>query len=150
MKVRPVEPRDRDAWLRMRRGLWPDEPDPHAAEIDAWLRDRASSAAVCVEVLVAERDEGGLCGLAEIGLRPHAEVTEERPVAYLEGLWVDPDRRRMGAARALLAGVEAWARARGRTELASDFRLENDVSRAWHAAAGFAEVETLVLVKKRL
>ncbi len=150
MRIRPVQSGDRDEWLRLRRALWPDDRDGHADEIDAWLIDPKASSAVCVEVLVAERDGAGLCGFAEIGLRPYADVSEDRPAAYLEGVFVDADMRRTGVARALLAGVEAWAKARGGTELASDFLVDNDESRAWHKASGFSEVETQVLVKKRL
>jgi aminoglycoside 6'-N-acetyltransferase I len=150
MRIRPVARGDRDEWLRMRCALWPEERQDHAAEVDAWLDDPASSHSPMVEVFVAERDAGGLCGFAEAGLRDFADVSEDRPAAYLEGIFVDADMRRQGVAGALLETVETWARARGSNELASDFVVDNGESRAWHQALGFREVETLVLVKKRL
>jgi aminoglycoside 6'-N-acetyltransferase I len=147
LTVRPIRPEDRGDWLRMREGLWPD--DDHAPEVDAWLagdRDLLPTAAV----LVAERPGGGLGGFAETGLRAFTDACEERPAAYLEGIWVDEDLRRRGVATALLRAVEAWARGEGRSELGSDFHPHNAESRACHAKAGFAVVETLVLARKVL
>jgi aminoglycoside 6'-N-acetyltransferase I len=145
--IRPIRTADRDEWLRMREGLWPG--DDHAEEVDAWLggdRDLLPTAAV----LVAERPDGRLGGFAETGLRDYTDACYDRPTAYLEGIWVDEDLRRAGLATALLRAVEAWARDEGRTELGSDFHPDNAESRAFHAKAGFAEVETLILARKEL
>jgi aminoglycoside 6'-N-acetyltransferase I len=146
--IRPVARGDRDEWLRLRRALWPDSDD-HAGEIDAFLAGEASPLPLAA-VFVAERTGGGLCGFAEAGLRPFADACEEAPCAYLEGLIADPDMRRTGVASALVAAVEAWARARGHRELGSDYLIDNAESEAFHAAAGFDVVERLVIVRKPL
>ncbi len=70
--------------------------------------------------------------------------TNSSPVAFLEGLYVEPASRGNGVARALVAAVEAWAAAEGCTELASDSPLENMAAHAVHRALGFAETERVV------
>ena len=147
--IRLVEPADRDAWLRMRLALWPEDEGSHATEIDAHLTGGETPWRLGA-VFVAERDGGGLCGFAEAAVRPFADACEEAPCAYLEGLWVDEDHRRSGVARALVVAVEDWARANGHHELGSDYLIENEESAAWHAAHGFEVVERLVVVRKRL
>lgn len=145
-RVRPYVPADHAAWLRLRRALWPDIPvDSEADEAAAWL---AREDAV---VLVAERPEGGgLAGFAEVGTRAYADDCETSPVAYLEGWYVDPDERLAGVGAALVHAAEAWARARGLRELASDTQVGNVVSQAAHLALGFAETGRVVQYRKPL
>jgi aminoglycoside 6'-N-acetyltransferase I len=147
--VRPITPADRDAWLRMRALLWPEDAAGLADEVDAHFAGSGAPYALGA-VFVAERGEGGLCGFAEAGIRPFSDASEEMPCAHLEGLYVDEDMRRTGVARDLVAAVEAWARAKGHHELGSDYLIENTESGAFHAAHGFEIVERLVMVRKRL
>ena len=135
IQVRPVHPRDAAAWLRLRQALWPDETGSHAREIDKYFAGTSSNP---LQVLVAER-AGTLIGFAELSIRNYAEGCETDRVAYLEGWYVAPDARRRGAGLALITAAEAWARAEGCTEFASDALLDNQVGAAAHAAAGFVE-----------
>lgn len=137
MIVRPATEADRPAWAEMRLRLWPEadaldsEPGPPPAGF------------------VAE-EEGQLVGFAEASLRNYAEGAPPGPTAYLEGIWVEPERRRRGVGRALLAAVEAWAIEQGSSWLGSDALLDNDLSHRWHSAAGFGEVERIVVFGKAL
>jgi aminoglycoside 6'-N-acetyltransferase I len=70
--------------------------------------------------------------------------TSSSPVAFLEGLYVEPASRRNGVARSLVAAVAAWAAAEGCTELASDSPIENVAAHAVHRALGFVETERVV------
>lgn len=101
-------------------------------------------------MLVSERASGGLCGFAEVGLRSHAEGCLTSPVGYLEGIWVDPEYRRRGVGRALLAASQTWARERGATEMGSDAALGNQASHFFHRAAGFQEVDRVVCFRRSL
>lgn len=139
--IRLYTPADYAEWRRMRTALWPDQTE---ADMRAWLA-RADGA-----VLVAVRESTGLCGFAEAGARSWADGCLTSPVAYLEGWYVDPDVRHRGIGRALLRGVEGWARANGYQELASDTGLENTVSQRAHERLGFTEVERAVLYRKDL
>jgi aminoglycoside 6'-N-acetyltransferase I len=127
----------------MRRTFWPDSTE---AEVEARLHvapDRGVT-------LVAQRREGGLAGFAEVDLRRFADGCDASPVPYLEGLWVDEDQRRSGVATALVRGVEAWCRARGFPELASDSEISNEPGVRFHLRAGFEEVQRNITFRKRL
>jgi aminoglycoside 6'-N-acetyltransferase I len=146
--IRLYRAADHAEWLRMRRALFRDMED-EIADAAEWL---ARPDAV---VIVAERtdDAGagtGLAGFAEVGERPYADGCHTSPVAYLEGWYVDADVRRHGVGAALVRFAEAWARERGRRELASDALLDNDVSHRAHEALGFAEVERAIRYRKPL
>ena len=149
MPVRTVEPSDLDAWIEMRRGLWPDEDaDELASEAQKFIR---SGRALGLEaVLVCESADGRLAGFVEIGVRNYAEGCTSSPVAYVEGWYVVPEFRRTGVGAALISAVEAWSVERGYTELASDALLENLVSEKAHKALGFEEVERAIHFRKAL
>ena len=127
----------------MRQALWPDSSE---SEVDGLFQGRPPDA----EVWVADRGGGGLCGFAEVGTRRYAEGCDSSPVAYLEGIWVDSDVRRTGVALGLVRHAEAWARSSGFTEFGSDCEIANEASQAFHAAAGFVEVERIVCFRRPL
>jgi aminoglycoside 6'-N-acetyltransferase I len=144
MIVRRAGKADLAAWGAMRLRLWPEiVPEDMDGELAALLDGSRPVAA-----FVAEREEGRLAGFAEASVRSVAEGGPDGPAAYLEGIWVEPGERRRGVARALLTAVERWARGQGLAHLGSDALLDNEVSHAWHRAAGFAEVERLVIFGK--
>lgn len=128
----------------MRQALWPDS---QPVEVDELL---AADGRRMTRLLVHERGDGRLGGFVEVGTRRWAEGCRSSPVAYLEGLWVDPELRRTGVARALVASAEAWALQRGLTELASDTSLDNPGSEAFHLACGFEETARVIGFRKAL
>lgn len=144
MDIRLYQSKDYQEWLRMRRALWPDIGEDDAEQAADWLAQPDSA------TFVAVRPEGGLSGFVEFGTRDRAEGCEHAPVAYLEGWYVDPDVRQRGIGKALLRAGEAWAVGKGIRELASDARIENTVSHCAHLAAGFVEVERVILYRKVL
>lgn len=98
---------------------------------------------------MAEAD-GVLIGFAEARLRDYAEECDSSPVGYLEGIYVQPEVRVGGVGRALVGAVEAWARERGCTEMASDREISNETSGAFHLAVGFSEATRIVTYRKDL
>ncbi len=144
MIVRPVEPRDRQHWLRMRVALWPDE-DGLEVGIEAYFATPNPAAVT----LIAFDDQQAL-GFAEVGTRAYAEGCETSPVAFLEGWYVEPEAQRKGVGRALMAAAEAWARGKGLREFGSDTWLHNEAGIEAHKALGFEETERLVCFLKRL
>ena len=90
-------------------------------------------------------------GFAEVSLRTdYVNVTSTSPVAFLEGLYVTPQARRMGVAAALVNRACEWGRARGCSEIASDTSLDNQASQLVHRALGFEETERVVYYRKAL
>jgi aminoglycoside 6'-N-acetyltransferase I len=149
VRVRPVTRADTAHWLRMREALWPDESGSHAAEIARFF---AGTSIEPLAVLLADAGDhtGRAVGFVELNIRNYAEDCDTSRVAYLEGWYVDPEARRHGVGRALIAAAEDWGRAQGCTEFGSDARLDNIVSAAAHAALGFQETVQLRCFKKML
>ena len=136
MTIRPSTVQDLAEWIRLRRALWPDcSPARQWLEIQQFAASRDPGV-----VIVAERDDGGLCGLAEVSVRhEHVDGTSTVPVAYLEAWYVEPYARGRGVGRQLIRAAEEWALARGLRELASDAELGNKSSIDAHASCGFTE-----------
>lgn len=146
--IRPATPRDSDAWLRLRHALWPDDSEAdHRAEIDRFFRGELREP---LAVLLAEDGSGHVLGLAELSIRSIAEGCTSDRIAYLEGWFVEPEARRRGVGRALVAAAEQWGRDQGCTEFASDTQLDNLISTAAHHALGFIEVESIRCFRKVL
>lgn len=143
--VRPVETSDEGAWLELRTALWPEWPDSHREEIADFLTSPPPKSA-CFVAVVGQR----VVGFAEARLRDYAEECETSPVGYLEGIYVDPTIRESGVGRALVRGVEAWARGLGCSEMASDREITNEASGAFHLAVGFEEAVRMVTYRKDL
>lgn len=87
-------------------------------------------------------------GFAEVSLRDDAEGCSSNPVGYLEGWFVADRARGRGVGRALLEAGEAWARARGCVEFASDAETTNPSGIAAHEALGFTEVCRIVCFRR--
>ncbi|MEP6692104.1 MAG: GNAT family N-acetyltransferase [Gemmatimonadaceae bacterium] len=145
MTVRPYQPSDWPEWGRMSGALFPH--DDAAAE-ERFMRDLIARSDAAV--FIAERDDGSPCGFVEVGTRAYADGCDTSPVGYIEAWYVDADVRRGGHGRALLAAAEAWARAQGYREMASDALLDNTVSHEAHVRNGYAEVDRVVQFRKSL
>jgi aminoglycoside 6'-N-acetyltransferase I len=143
--VRQMQPGDRAAWARMRGALWPHESAPaHAQAIDDIL------ASADVWGFIADAADGSVAGFAEVAIRKYANGCDTAPVAFLEGIWINPRMRRRGIAAQLIAHAEAFLAARGFRELGSDTELDNTASQAAHLAWGFSETERVVYFRKLL
>ena len=146
--VRPAGPGDLNAWSALRHQLWPElDVEEHQAEIlQAFTEPDRFGAFLCFDEV-----GGGAVGLAEASVRSdYVNGCETSPVAFLEGIIVDPTARRQGVAALLVAAVSDWARGQGLTELASDAELDNTVSHTMHAALGFEETERVVYFRRSL
>ena len=128
----------------MRRSLFPvDSPEIARQEIAAILAKETEAA-------FAIRAAGVWLGFIELRERSHGQGCETSPVAYIEALWTEPDRRRRGVARRLVAAAIDWCRERGLRELCSDTQIDNLVSQAVHRRVGFEETERLVTYRMKV
>ncbi|HYK11694.1 MAG TPA: GNAT family N-acetyltransferase [Gemmatimonadales bacterium] len=135
--VRTVSRHDADAWLKLRRELWPDESarDHELAVREYFTGPRG----VPREVLVAVDLDGNVVGFAELSIRNVVDNCTTDRVAYLEGWCVAPTSRRRGIGRVLIEEAERWAVRQGCTEFGSDTNLDNPAAAAAHRALGFIE-----------
>jgi aminoglycoside 6'-N-acetyltransferase I len=146
MRIRAVAAFDFDTWLRMRCALWPDAGEADLkSELRGYLESTTDRAA-----LVAEDNDGHIVGFIELSLRNIVDGCESSPVGYIEGWFVDADRRYQGIGRALVAAGEAWARGRGCAEMGSDAELHNTASQAAHRALGYQETGKVVNFRRSL
>jgi len=148
VRIERVAGRHLPAWATMRAALWPDEDPAHLAEEAAeWLADADDAR----PVWIALNDADAAIGFAEAALRhDYVNGCDGSPVAFLEAIYVVPEWRRGGIARALVESVAGWARARGIAEFASDALLDNHASHAFHARVGFAETERVVYFRRQI
>jgi aminoglycoside 6'-N-acetyltransferase I len=138
---------DLGVWAGLRHQLWPHlSLEEHEAEIvDALSQPERLIAFLCVT------PDGTAVGLAEASIRSdYVNGCETSPVAFLEGIVVDPMARRQGVAGLLVAAISDWARSKGLSELASDADVDNTVSHAMHAALGFEETQRVVYLRRTL
>lgn len=150
MVVRAIRKAEADEWARLRAKLWPlANPQELAAEARAFLEGAETP---MIAAAFVAREEEGIAGMGflELAIRPFADGCESRPVAHVEGWYVEPAARGRGVGLALMTAAETWARQRGFTELASDTEVENDVSLAAHLRFGFVETERLIKLRKPL
>ncbi|MBL8063898.1 MAG: GNAT family N-acetyltransferase [Anaerolineales bacterium] len=142
--TRRITSEDRDLWLRMRKGIWPEAPDEY---LDFDMDDILASEEDAVFLTFVD---GTPAGMIEARLRDYGEGCETSPVGYIEGWFVSPEFRGRGLAGVLAGVAEDWARAKGCTEMASDTWLDNEASIRTHLKSGYYEVERLVHFVKKL
>lgn len=144
LTIREVAPADRNTWLAMYRALFPKDTERALLkEIDRIYADPSATAFLAFL-------EGAPVGFAEYALRPHANGCHSTPVPFLEGIWVAPGHRRHGIGTALLAHLEAVARAAGHREMGSDVLAANRASQVVHGSWGFEETERVIFYRKDL
>ena len=125
--------------------LWPGHTEEEMQEcVQEYMEDNEKTA-------ILAKEEGTFCGICFVSLRhDYVEGTEGSPVGYLEGIYVDENRRGQGIARALLSAAQAWAKDMGCQEFASDCELENAESLKFHLACGFQEANRIICFVKEL
>src|ERR1700754_3224254 len=102
INIRSVREEDLSEWYRLRRRLW-DETDEEEHEAEMYdILDFPEAQLV----LVADVGGGKLAGFLEASIRPFVEDCHTDNVGYLEGWFVEPEYRRKGIGRALVAGAE--------------------------------------------
>ena len=136
-----------DGWLSLRQALWSHcTREQHLTEMSLFCARPERYAQ-----FVAYASSGKAIGFIEAAVRTdYVNGTHSSPVAFLEGIYVVPEARQKGVARALVAEVERWALTVGCREFASDASVENQSSHSVHRALGFQETERVVFFRKPL
>jgi aminoglycoside 6'-N-acetyltransferase I len=145
MQIDRATPGHRDVWLRLRCALWPEyTAEELRGHMDTML-DGDDAVAFMADV------DGVIVGFAEVSLRrDYVNGCETSPVGFMEGIYVEPDYRTRGVARALVDCAQNWVKEKGCTEFASDALLANIASHKMHNALGFTETERVVYFRKPL
>jgi len=151
LPIREARPEDCGALAALRHELWRDaSAEEHRQELAGLLAGKTRGSLPSV-ILIAENASGQIVGFVEAGLRSHADGCDPaRPVGFVEGWYVVPDWRRTHVGARLLEEAEAWARAKGCQEMASDTWLDNVDAQRAHEALGFEVVDRCVNYRKQL
>lgn len=123
-RVRPAQPLDIPALMRLKRLLAESEDSLHAVRATAadWLRD-GFGAHAGFSAFVAEADGGAIVGMATCSQR---RITGwNGPVVFLQDLFVEPAHRSRGIAAALVARIAAYARELGSPIVELTVRADN-------------------------
>jgi GNAT superfamily N-acetyltransferase len=148
VRVRPFMPADRDAVLglapRLTIGLAPwRDPDVALPAARKWITETIDAIGPERAVLVAEGSDGGCLGFVTVERDTHWTGEAQ---AYVPELVVAEVAEGRGVGRALMAGVEAWAKKQGFRVVELDTNVANPRARAFYARVGYAE-ESVKLVK---
>jgi aminoglycoside 6'-N-acetyltransferase I len=151
LAIRRALPEDCSGLAELRHALWTDtSAEEHACELTSLLAGEIGSTLPSV-ILIAENAGGEIVGFIEAGLRSHADGCDPaRPVGFIEGWYVAPEWRRQKVGARLVAEAEAWARAQGCREMASDTWIDAVDSRRAHEALGYEVVDRCVNYRKIL
>jgi aminoglycoside 6'-N-acetyltransferase I len=158
--IRAARPGDEQELVAMQWQLWPEaSADELRSEVEAAIGGLTPGVLPSV-LLVAQSESGmvedgaegaGLAGWVLAGLRSHADGCDlAQPVGFIEGWFVREPFRGRGVGRALVNAAEAWARAQGCREMASDALIDNLPSQHAHQALGFEVVDRCVHFRKNL
>lgn len=106
MIVRAIQIAEAGEWARLRGRLWPDaDPQELTAETQAFL-EGAEMPTIAAAFVAREEEGDEAIGFLELGVRPFADGCESRPVAHVEGWYVEPAARGRGVGRALMTAAE--------------------------------------------
>jgi ribosomal protein S18 acetylase RimI-like enzyme len=134
-RIRPAEPADVPALMRLKRLLAEAEDSVHAVRASAadWLRDgfgpNPGFGAYVAEI------GGAVVGMATCSRR--VITGWNGPVVFLQDLFVEPAHRRHGIAGALMARVAALASEIGSPIVELTVRADNVAAQAFYSRAGF-------------
>lgn len=76
--------------------------------------------------------------------------TDTTPVVFVEAIYVLPEYRKQGIARAFISFAEKFTKENGFTQLASDCLIENTASEKFHKSCGFEEKERVICLVKNV
>lgn len=144
MTILPVTEHDIDDWLQLTLELWPDyTPDEMHAITSAIVQSPKETA------FLVRDEQGAAIGFMNLSLRyDYVPGATQKPVAYIEGLYVRAAYQGQGIGRQFIQQAEQWAQQQGCRELASDALIDNTASAEFHSKVGFEEVERTVFFIK--
>jgi ribosomal protein S18 acetylase RimI-like enzyme len=144
--IRPGRREDAEAAAQ----LWMQSAEEHTAHdriyatapgaervMRRFLADLASSSHSFL--FVAESD-GRVVGFISGELREGSLTFRQRTWASVDDVFVEPDSRNLGIGRALLEGVEAWAKKRRADGISLQVAAANSRGRKFYEELGFREV----------
>lgn len=139
MTIEPISTNNLEALARLMSALWPD--CDLKEELDNCYEILNSDKETCYLV----KDEEAYVAFIQLSLRyEYVEGVLSYPVAYIEGIYVEPTYQKTGIGTTLVKLGANWGKQLGCKYYASDTELNNQGSIIFHKKAGFKEVNRLV------
>lgn len=146
MTILPITEHDIDDWLQLTLELWPDYNPDEMRSITKEIAKSPKETAFLVR-----NEQGSAVGFMNLSLRyDYVPGATQKPVAYIEGIYVRTAYQGQGIGRQLIQQAEQWAQQQGCRELASDVLIDNTSSAEFHNKVGFEEVERTVFFIKNV
>ncbi|PTY37769.1 hypothetical protein BGP77_14920 [Saccharospirillum sp. MSK14-1] len=140
MDIRAVETTDLDAWVTLRQALWTDlERDTGLDECRAILVNTNEVAFIAWQ---DDRPVGLIEGQIYRG--------DDELYGHVEGWYVADEVRGRGVGKALMSALSSWFLHRHIRTVFSDTNPSYPLSPAAHEAAGFEEVDRIIIYRQRL
>jgi aminoglycoside 6'-N-acetyltransferase I len=145
LHIAAVSPDDFETWVIFSLALFPKasktemEADLHRInQLDKY------------QTFMAKMD-GQAIGYTTVTLRTdHVEGASTSPVGYMEAIYVLPEFRKLGVAKALYLQGESWCKKHGCSEMGSDTWHWKKDAQAFHKKLGFREEDILVHFYKKI
>ncbi|RYF75157.1 MAG: GNAT family N-acetyltransferase [Cytophagaceae bacterium] len=145
VQINEITRSDYQDWFEMAQQLWPDY-DADAIEIALTNAQKSP-----VEAAYLLRNDKLAVGFINLSLRyDHIPGATQKPVAYIEGVFVRDEFRQHGFGRMLVQQAEEWAIKQGCAELTSDVTTDNLPSQEFHRQVGFDDASRVVSFIKTL
>ena len=123
MEIREAKSRDRAAWVRIRRAIWPHaSAKAHERDFDAALNREDGR---CFVVVENDRDK---VAYVECRIEAAGEDEASASVGHIEGWYIVPNYRAGGIGSILLKILNLWFQARGCSVLRPQLELADDVA----------------------
>lgn len=140
------EKSDFPSLLEMSLKLWTDFDKSELEE----LLKRTSESKKTKIIMANELSKKGI-GFSIFSIRTdYVEGAEKSPTGYLEGIFVEPESRKMGIAKKFIQLGEEWCKENACTQIGSDTWLTDKESREFHKKVGFWEEEEIVHFLKNI
>ena len=139
MQLIPIGKESFDTWKGMREVLYDDVDEAYHLEEMASIYSHQDW--YCSFVV---DDDEQVIGLVELSSRNIVDGCLSSPVAYLEGLYLEPHYRRKGHGKELMWMLIAWCKKHGFSEFATDTALSNTKAQKFYTSIGFEKQETIV------
>ena len=137
---------DFSSLLEMSLKLWSDFGK---SELEELLKRNSESKKT--KIMLAKNLSNKDVGFSIFTIRTdYVEGAEKSPTGYLEGIFVEPESRKIGIAKKFIQLGEAWCKENGCTQLGSDTWLTDNESREFHKKVGFWEEEEIVHFLKNI
>jgi aminoglycoside 6'-N-acetyltransferase I len=145
MQIETISPNNLDPLATLMCALWPD------CSFDEILEDCRNILGAENEICFLAKEEDHYIGFIQLTMRTdYVEGADELPIAYIEGMYVQPAFQQKGIGKKLIALAEEWSLQKGCQQLASDAELSNTGSLAFHHKAGFVEANRVVCFIKNI